>query len=225
MSCSTCASVSLVLLLVVFGQVKSNPSVIFRLDDVQAYWCEDIARTVIDTFLGLDIPVSLGIIGEHLDESVAMSSYLAGVASNPLIEMASHSNTHESFMGQSVAWQRNELKASADTITSVTGETPVSFITPYNEYDANTPVALLAESLAIMSASCVWDRVTYASIYCLNGSDVVAPNIMWNGVYSLPAGAVLGGEAYWNDYQLPGSLADAAGWIGAQIGMSSACVV
>jgi peptidoglycan/xylan/chitin deacetylase (PgdA/CDA1 family) len=132
--------------------------------------------------------------------------------------MTTHSQTHNSFDGKTVAWQRNELKTSNDMIESVTGKRPTSFITPFNEYDTNTPVSMLLEGVSVMSASCTWDPVTYDPIYCMEGSDVVAPDIMWNGVYSLPAGAVLGKEAYWTNYNLPASLADATGWIDAQIG-------
>jgi peptidoglycan/xylan/chitin deacetylase (PgdA/CDA1 family) len=196
----------------------SNPTVVFRLDDVQSWWCEDIARTVINTFLAENVPVNLGIVGKDLDTSSSMTAYLASLSSNPLVEMTSHSQTHTSFDGKSVSWQRDELRSSIDMINSVTGETASTFITPYNEYDANTAVSMLAEGMTILSASCMWDPVTYAPIWCMDGSDVVAPDIEWNGVYSLPAGAVLGKEAYWNDYQQPASLADAVGWIESQIG-------
>lgn len=199
-------------------KVRGNPSVIFRVDDVQAWWCEEIAKEVINTFLAQSTPVNLGIIGENLDQSASLSSYLASIAANPLLEMTTHSNTHISYMGKTVTWQRDDLRASIDMIISVTGVTPVSFITPYNEYDASTAVSLIAESMSIMSASCVWDRVSYEPLYCLDGSNVVAPNIEWNGVFSLPAGAVLGGDDYWEDYNLPASVSDAVGWIEAQIG-------
>jgi hypothetical protein len=209
------------LVLVFTPQSLSLPTVIFRLDDVQAWWCESIAETVINTFISKNTPVSLGVIGEYLDQGDTVPAFIAGLASNPLIEMTTHSQTHTSFAGKTVSWQRNELRSSMNMINSVTGVTPKAFITPYNEYDTNTAVSMVAEGLTILSASCVWDPVTYDPLYCIDGSNVVAPNIMWNGVYSLPAGAVMGKEAYWNDYQQPASVADAVGWIEAQIGMKN----
>jgi hypothetical protein len=197
-----------------------KPTVIFRLDDVEAWWCEDIAKAVIDMFLSETVPVNLGIIGAHLNQSSSLVTYLHDLASNPLIEMTTHSQTHHSFDGESVPWQQDELKCSVDMIESVTGKRPTSFIAPLNEYDSNTPIAMQAEGISVMSASCVWDPVTYDPLYCMDGSDVVAPDIMWNGVYSLPAGAVLGKEDYWTNYALPGAVVDAVGWIDAQIGKS-----
>jgi hypothetical protein len=49
----------------------------------------------------------------------------------------------------------------------------------------------------------------------------VAPDIVRNGVYMLPAGAVLGGKAYWEDSSLDASLAEAIKWIELQIGAST----
>lgn len=190
----------------------------FRLDDVQAWWCEDIARTVMDTFLAHNTPINVGIVGEYLDQSAAMSAYLASIVSDPLVEMTTHSHRHISFKGETVAWQQNDLQESVNMIASVTGTNPLSFITPYNEFDANTAVALAAVGLNVMSASCVWNRVTHTAINCPPGSNVVAPNLLWNGIYSLPAGAVLGNIDYWTNYQLPGSVAEASGWITEQIG-------
>lgn len=194
------------------------PTVVFRFDDVQAYWCESIAETVINTFLSKNTPVSLGIVGQYFNEGSTIPSFVSNLASNPLIEITTHSQTHKSFAGKTVTWQRNELRSSMNMINSVTGVIAKTFITPYNEYDTNTAVSMIDEGLTIMSAQCEWDPVTYDPIYCIDGSNVVAPNIMWNGIYSIPAGAVLGKEAYWDDYHQPASVADAVGWIESQIG-------
>ena len=39
------------------------PTVSFRLDDVQAWWCEEIVKDVVDEFLANSVPLNLGIIG------------------------------------------------------------------------------------------------------------------------------------------------------------------
>jgi hypothetical protein len=43
--------------------VAALPTVSFRLDDVQAWWCEDIVKDIVDEFLSLGVPLNLGLIG------------------------------------------------------------------------------------------------------------------------------------------------------------------
>ena len=43
--------------------VSALPTVSFRLDDVQAWWCEDIVKNIVDEFLFLGVPLNLGLIG------------------------------------------------------------------------------------------------------------------------------------------------------------------
>mmetsp|Transcript_3488 Transcript_3488/g.5439 ORF Transcript_3488/g.5439 Transcript_3488/m.5439 type:complete len:1094 (+) Transcript_3488:90-3371(+) len=206
-------------------QASSRPVVSFRLDDVQAYWCEDISKTIIDIFIEEEVELNIGIIGKYLDQSVNIASYLTDIASNPLLEMTSHSNQHQSFNGKTLSWQRSDLSSANSMIQDVTGKETISFITPYNTYDSTTPYAMLAEDMNIISAECAWVPYTEIILYCPPGSNVVAPNIGWNGIYSLPAGAVLGSQAYWNDYSLEGSLSSAIGWIETQIANQGFSVV
>ena len=46
---------------------------------------------------------------------------------------------------------------------------------------------------------------------------VVSPDIKVSGIYVLPTGAVLGDDAYWNNYLLPGSVGNATAWLDSQI--------
>ena len=73
----------------------------------------------------------------------------------------------------------------------------------------------------VFSAECVWSLDTPNTIeYCKDDVNVVAPHIVKKGVFMLPAGAVLGGVDYWEDFLLNASLAEAIDWIEAQIGMN-----
>jgi hypothetical protein len=44
--------------------VSALPTVSFRLDDVQAWWCEEIVKDIVDEFLSLGVPLNLGLIGD-----------------------------------------------------------------------------------------------------------------------------------------------------------------
>ena len=54
--------------------------------------------------------MNLGLIGARLDETDLLADYLASVADSPLIEIASHSFSHESFRGQPLDWQEQDLR-------------------------------------------------------------------------------------------------------------------
>ena len=198
---------------------KVKPVVSFRLDDVQAYWCEDISRTVIDFFISENIPINVGIIGENLHLSDPMNSYLRNLASNPLIEMSSHSYYHDSFEGQPYSWQYDDIELNNLLITTVVRGQPNSFIPPLNEFDNNTMAAAKANGLNVFSAECTWSLTEpNTRVECKDINNVVAPDIIRDEVYMMPAGAVLGGSDYWNDYLLEASLEDAVNWIELQIG-------
>lgn len=190
---------------------RERPVVSFRIDDIQAYWCSSIAQTVVDIFLEESVPLNLGIIGISLDESASMGSYLSRVVDSPLIEVASHSFKHKSFGGHDYTWQESDLHQADTMIKKVTAKFPRGFIPPENDYDVETATAMLENNLTLMSAECT-------SFFCPAGSDIVAPNLTWNGLTMLPAGAVLGNRKYWNDYSLPANLTQAIGWVENQLG-------
>ena len=192
----------------------------FRLDDVQAYWCEGITETVIDLFLAEGIPINVGIIGEDLDLSAAASAYLNGLAGNPLVEMSSHSFLHQSFEGKSYSWQDHDMSTNNDMITAVTTEISNSFIPPMNEFDNTTILAAKANGMQVFSAECTWSlTVPNTPDHCKEIVQVVAPDIVRGGVHMLPTGAVLGGIDYWTNFLLDASLAEAINWIELQIGV------
>jgi peptidoglycan/xylan/chitin deacetylase (PgdA/CDA1 family) len=208
--------------LVVMTEAVEKPVVVFRLDDVQPWWCEKQSIATIDAFLAQNAAINVGIIGKQLDQSSNLVNYLNAIATNPLVEMVSHSFSHQTFRGQSLTWQKNELTSANSMINTVTGKTATTFIPPFNQYSDDVFDALKQTGFNVMSGECAWYPAGSPNegtpIYCPDGSDVVAPDIMVNGVYSLPTGAVMGGMAYWNDYHQPADYNVAMGWINAQIG-------
>ena len=193
----------------------------FRLDDVQSWWCEDIAETVMNLFISEGVPLNVGIIGEYLDQG-GIGSYLLSIVDDPLIEMTSHSFKHESFNGQSYTWQYGDMEDANTIIMQVTTSSVNSFITPYNEYDDTTIAAALDNDMTVFSAECQWSLSEPNVVgYCKDDSLVVAPDIVRKGVNMLPAGAVLGGEGYWQDFLLDASLSEAINWVELQIGNSA----
>lgn len=207
---------TLCLALLALRHCFSKPIVSFRLDDVQAWWCKDVAEFVIDTFIEENVPVNIGVIGVDLDKS-SMGTFLAGISSSPFVEIESKSYQNIPYGGKSVSWQEADLKSANDMITGVTSKFPLGFIPPGNEYDESTATAMLASGISTLSAQCT-------AQYCTMGSDVVAPNLTWNGLTMLPAGAVMGNVSYWRDGTQSTTLAAAIASVESQIGMMCVCV-
>eukprot|EP00602_Paraphysomonas_sp_CaronLab_P002858 CAMPEP_0185029044 /NCGR_PEP_ID=MMETSP1103-20130426/15118_1 /TAXON_ID=36769 /ORGANISM="Paraphysomonas bandaiensis, Strain Caron Lab Isolate" /LENGTH=301 /DNA_ID=CAMNT_0027563653 /DNA_START=46 /DNA_END=948 /DNA_ORIENTATION=+ len=210
----------LLTLLSPYGRGDTNlPAVVIRLDDVLTFWCEEMSKAAIEATISMDVPISMGVIGVDLDKHQSFASYLRKVAENDLVEVLSHSYSHDVYAGSTLEWQENDLNDAQDIIEDVTRQSPVTFIPPTNVYDSNTLKALREhETIRVMSAQCSWSRTEPGeTVVCGDGSDVVAPNITYDGLYMLPAGAVLGDTGYWNNYLLPANASIAADWIEAQI--------
>ena len=199
---------------------NSKPVVSFRLDGVQAYWCESISQSVIDIFLSEGVPLNVGVIGRNLDTSVSIGSYLKGIADNSLVELSSNSFKYQSFEGKNLSWQSSDMEMNNEMIDTVTSVATSSFIPPMNEFDNVTVLAAKQNGLGVFSAECTWSlSVPHTPTSCDDSSRVVAPHIQSDiGVYMLPAGAVLGGLDYWQDFSLNASVEEASEWIELQIG-------
>ena len=54
----------------------ARPAVSFRLDDVQAWWCEEIVKDVVDEFLAEGVPINLGLIGDTGEDNTCNNNSL-----------------------------------------------------------------------------------------------------------------------------------------------------
>jgi peptidoglycan/xylan/chitin deacetylase (PgdA/CDA1 family) len=194
--------------------------------EVKPWWCDNNSKAVIDLFLEEAVPVNVGIVGEDLHNAVLLDTYLRGLAGNPLVEMSSNSFIHQSYEHNTYEWQFNDMQLNDEMITNVTTEKATSFMPPWANYDDNTISAALANGMNVLSAECRWNlNSNGTTTHCKDKSKVVAPNIMRDGIYMLPAGAVLGGYGYWEDYVKDANLTEAITWIELQIEMQGFSVV
>jgi len=189
--------------------------VVWRIDDIQAWFCSSILSDIFAVFTGTNTPLSIGIIGRDLDQDANVDSILKGLAGNADIELADHSFSHPdgglpSLGGESA--QQADLASAQAIITKVTGVVASTFIAPDNAYDSDTLTAMSAEKLNVLSAQCTWSAPGQTE-FCPTGSNVVWPNITTGGVSYLPAGAVIDS---WTDFTQPASVDTAMTWANAQ---------
>lgn len=201
---------------------SSLPVVILRMDDVAVRSCEDMAKAAIDAVLAKSTPINVGIISKDLTKSsnAAFATYIKTISDNNLVEIFSHSSSHNTYTEQDYAWQVNDMATAQDTLSGVTGVVPTAFSPPLNSFDGETLEAMISiEELKVFSAKCVWNLDISGEVTnCPSPSAVGAPgDFLVEGTYHLPAGAVLGNTAYWNNKIQPGNLSAAIQWIDNQI--------
>lgn len=190
--------------------------VVWRLDDVQAWYCSSILDDILAPFTSTNTPLSVGIIGTGLSDDSTVVSVLQGLKGNPNIQFANHSFTHPSGGMPSLggeAAQQNDLQQAQTAIEGVTGVTPDTFIPPENLYNTDTQTAMANVGLVDMSAQCTWTGPG-AVDNCAEGSGVVWPKLSWENIAMMPAGAVIDS---WTDFTQPASVTTAQAWANAQI--------
>lgn len=195
------------------------PVVIFRMDDVVTYFCEDAGIEAINTVIDKEVPIAVGLIANGLAENKNFAKKVAKIAESEFVEIYSHSYLHDDYTGNTYDWQAEDLALADDEIEKITYRRPSTFAPPRNTYDEVTVTALLDnEDINLMSAQCSW-RLDGKNtpLFCNKGSNVVAPNITYRNLYMLPTGAVMGDAGYFNDFLLPASLEDTVAWVEAQI--------
>lgn len=129
-----------------------NKYIIFRNDDVAAFWSANTAINVTETFRTKKVPIVLGIIslnrhGQKLAEDDNMTAYLAKIRSDPLIEFAIHGYDHEIDEFKEVSYEDAVFRISSGfkTLRDEFGVTATTLIPPYNIYNNNTVQALKKE--------------------------------------------------------------------------------
>ncbi|ELZ06450.1 polysaccharide deacetylase [Natrialba chahannaoensis JCM 10990] len=135
--------------------------VLFRNDDVQAWYNQDELRDVNQVFIDEEVPVTLGIIpdtnGEApLTDDPDLCTYLQSLEDDypGQFEMALHGYTHEAetdFYGASefgdlpADEQRDRLEAGEELLDECVHSPSSTFIPPMNTYDETT-VSILEEA-------------------------------------------------------------------------------
>ena len=129
-----------------------NKYIVFRNDDVGAFWSDNTAINVTETFRIKKVPLVLGIISlnrhnQKLTEDNTMMAYLTKIKSDPLVEFAIHGYDHEIDEFKDVSYEDavSRISSSSRTLNDAFGVTPTTLVPPYNSYNNNTIQALKNE--------------------------------------------------------------------------------
>lgn len=167
----------------------TEPTVIFRLDDIQSGFLEDTQLEIMRTFEARDVALTIGVITRSLVES-PHSDALYSIMSNlgEKGEVACHSKTHPNFTSLSLDEQKEELSECRDKLmTLFPGKEINTFIPPYNEFNNDTLEAMREESYSILSSKSTNYSIPNGSCYNEGG------NFDEDDIVDLPVGASTGG--------------------------------
>jgi hypothetical protein len=195
-------------LTLVFGfllvlSTAQNPTLIFRLDDLQCDYLTELGLTITNIFLDNKIPVVIGIVTEN-DVSCFADELRQLYAANPdILEIASHSKTHPQMIDMTLAQQLVEANESKVAIESFLGQGTVRTFIPPGSWNYDTITAVVESGYDIFSPEC-----TGADVGHVTQDNVCTSNMYENrpaffpridGVTHIPFGA---GISNLNDDQI-----------------------
>lgn len=166
----------------------TEPTVIFRLDDIQSDFLEDTQLEIMRTFEARDVALTIGVIGNYFfpPYSDTLNSIMSNLGEKG--EVACHSMTHSNFTSLSLDEQKKELSDCRDKLmTLFPGKEINTFIPPYNEFNNDTLEAMREESYSILSSKSTNYSIPNGSCYNEGG------NFDEDDIVDLPVGASTGG--------------------------------
>ncbi|HEX5456885.1 MAG TPA: polysaccharide deacetylase family protein, partial [Candidatus Nitrosotalea sp.] len=144
--------------------VQSCQCVVFRMDDVQDYWLDDVQVGIIHEFEQKNASLTAGIIGNYFgqDEKVVGAVSDALKQDEPKFVVANHGWNHENFAAFSRDEQSALIHNTNQKISDTLGITPNIFIAPYNSINNDTLISLLDNNMIYLSTNETQDTPPYA---------------------------------------------------------------
>ena len=153
--------------------------VAFRFDDVQNFWLNDVQIKIIDTFYEKNIPVTVGVVGNHFGKDEKLTNSINSIIQAEFdIEIANHGWQHEDFAKYQKEEQSDLLKKSNQAILETLGISPTVFIPPLNSFNDDTLYAMSENGIKYFSTE-------------LDESDIVY-QVSEYPIYHFPEGATTG---------------------------------
>lgn len=149
--------------------IEESPQiVIFRDDDIQPDFGFDRMVALHDIFREEEIPLSIGVIPEGINEDERLLTYLNDLDPD-LFEICTHGYNHESefedrtteFRGVSRVTQREKIANGTALLESCTDQSPTTFIPPWNSHDETTAETLREEGYDLLSSSAFQNEEYY----------------------------------------------------------------
>jgi peptidoglycan/xylan/chitin deacetylase (PgdA/CDA1 family) len=149
--------------------------VVFRLDDIQDYWLNSVQAYVMDVFINRNQKVTVGEVMNFFGSDPLVLNKTKQGGNAGLFEYAIHGWNHDDYTKFSLSKQQSELQKANGKMQALYGKKSNVFITPYNEFNANTLTAMKNLNIQIISAA------NYTGYYDNHPSTPWAPTADSNG--------------------------------------------
>ncbi|MFH1332276.1 MAG: hypothetical protein ABIH63_03245 [archaeon] len=132
----------------------TRPIVIVQLDDVQAWWLEDVATQVVNLHIQKGIPITLGVVPEALMERNGISGSITenlkkwARDNSDVIESAVHTYKHDDYTTWTLQQQTDDIKKGKAVFDTLGIQTWI-FVPAYNWGNEYTPQAIVNAGLLI----------------------------------------------------------------------------
>ncbi|SHO47539.1 conserved exported hypothetical protein [Nitrosotalea sinensis] len=127
--------------------------IVFRLDNIQDYWLDDVQIKIIDSFVSKDIGITAGIIGNTFGNDTKIISYLKSETNTGNIDAAINGWNFEDFTTLTKNQQTDLLRESRSKISHIIGISPIVFIPPYGKANNDTLYAMGDNNVTVISGS------------------------------------------------------------------------
>ncbi|HZS73365.1 MAG TPA: polysaccharide deacetylase family protein, partial [Candidatus Nitrosotalea sp.] len=143
--------------------ISSCQCVVFRMDDVQDYWLDDVQVDIINEFEHQNASLTAGIIGNYFGQDEKVVGAVSGALKNdePKFVVANHGWNHEDFSTFSRDEQSALIHNTNRKISDTLGVDPDIFIAPYNSINNDTLISLLDNGMVYLSTNETQDRPPY----------------------------------------------------------------
>ena len=134
------------------GNMIGCNCIVFRMDDIQDYWLNEVQKAVLDLFLNKNQTISLGLIMNAIgNDSKIIESIKQGVDRN-LFELSLHGWNHTEYVNLTKHEQLESLVKSNNKMNDLFERKSSTFIPPLSVFNNDTLRAMADSGLNIVSS-------------------------------------------------------------------------
>jgi peptidoglycan/xylan/chitin deacetylase (PgdA/CDA1 family) len=127
--------------------------VVFRLDNVQDYWLDNVQAKVIDTFYKNNASLTIGIIGGAFGTDAKLEESIKPKVQSGIIDVGINGWNFEDFTTSNETQQTQLLQYSKNKISEIFGVPPSVFIPPYGKFNSDTLYAMMNNHIYFISGN------------------------------------------------------------------------
>jgi peptidoglycan/xylan/chitin deacetylase (PgdA/CDA1 family) len=127
--------------------------IIFRIDDIQDYWLNQVQTALMDHFISKDEKVTLGTIMHFVGNDSSIVSKIGAGYNSGTFELAIHGWDHVDYAKLSDQNQHDSLQLANQKMAALWGKGADIFIPPFNSYNNDTLSVLTSLNMKVISVA------------------------------------------------------------------------